>query len=130
MVNQDAVKEPAGVKSRLPGWLDSARSRKPGAAWPWGPSASIWDGKHSLVVWQRHRLDGEKLTNFENCDLIAARVDGYTSLDRAGVPVAATEAEEIRPALACDGAGRVLCVYEKHGRGARSRIAARMLAAP
>ncbi|HUT35323.1 MAG TPA: hypothetical protein VNE39_17685 [Planctomycetota bacterium] len=128
--NQDAVKEPAGVKSRLPGWLDFGREKKPGATWPWGQSASAWDGKHSLVVWQRHHLGGEKVTNFENCDLIAARVDGFKSLDEAGVPIAASAAEETRPALASDGAGRVLCVYEKRGPDAGSRIAGRMLTMP
>ena len=128
--NQDAVKEPAGVKDRLPGWLDFGREKKPGAAWPWGQSASVWAGSHSLVVWQRHHLGGEKMTNFENCDLIAARVDGFKSLDAAGVPIAASDAEETRPALASDGAGHLLCVYEKSIPGSGSQITGRMLTAP
>ena len=128
--NQDAVKEPAGVAARLPGWLDFGREKKPGATWPWGQSASAWGGKHSLVVWQRHHLGGEKMTNFENCDLIAARVDGFKSLDEAGVPVAASEADETRPALASDGAGRLLLVYEKRGADGETRIAGRMLTVP
>lgn len=117
-------------KARLPNWLDMGREKKPGATWPWGQSASAWAGKHSLAVWQRHHLGGEKMTNFENCDLIAARVDGFKPLDEAGVPIAASEAEETRPALASDGAGRVLCVYEKGIPGAGSRTAGRMLAVP
>jgi hypothetical protein len=125
--NQDAVKEPAGVKAPLPCWLDCGREKKPGSTWPWGHSASAWGGQHSLVVWQRHHLAGEKMTNFVNCDLIAARVDGFTSLDPAGVPVAASEAEETRPALASDGAGHLLCVYERRTAGAGSRVAGRML---
>ena len=127
LVNQDAVKEPAGVKARLPCWLDFGREKKPGATWPWGQSASASDGKHSVVVWQRHHLAGEKLTSFENCDLIAARVDGFQSLDPAGIPVAASEAEAMRPALTSDGAGRLLCVYEKRSADAGSRIAGRVL---
>ena len=128
--NQDAIKEPAGVKARLPCWLDFGRAKKPGATWPWGQSASAWDGKHSVVVWQRHHLCGEKLTNFENCDLIAARVDGFKSLDEAGIPVAASAADETSPALASDGAGRLLCVYETRSADARSRIAGRVLTVP
>jgi len=124
--NQDAIKEPAGVQRRLPGWLDLGREKRPGSTWPWGESASAWTGRCSLVVWQRQHLTGEKLTNFENCDLVAARLDGFRSLDEAGVPVAASPAEEKRPALASDGAGHALCLYEKHASGA-TRIAARLM---
>jgi hypothetical protein len=125
--NQDAVKEPSGVWSRLPGWLDLGKDKSAGATWPWGESTSAWDGAHSLVVWQRHRLRGEKMTNFTNCDLVAARVDGFRSLDPAGIPIAASQAEEKWPALASDGAGNLLCVYEKHQDGG-TRIAARRIA--
>jgi len=130
LANQDAVKEPAGVSARLPGWLDFGREKKPGATWPWGHSASAWSGRHSLVVWQRHHLGGEKMTNFENCDLIAARVDGFTSLDPAGVPVASSGADELGPALATDGSGRLLCIYEKREADGAPRVAARMLTVP
>ena len=124
------MKEPAGVAARLPGWLDFGKEKKPGSTWPWGQSAGAWDGKHSLVVWQRYHLGGEKRTNLENCDLIAARVDGFMSLDEAGVPIAASEAEETKPALASDGAGHLLCVYENRSAAAGSRIAGRMLTMP
>lgn len=69
----DPVKE-SYPRERLPHWLDMGREKKAGATWPWGASASAWDGARSVVVWQRHHLGGEKMTNFENCDLIAARV--------------------------------------------------------
>ena len=128
--NQDALKEPAGNWARLPGWLDLGKEKTTGATWPWGPSASAWGGRHSLVVWQRHHLGGEKMTRFENCDVIAARVDGFASLDPAGVPVAASAADELRPALASDGRGRLLCVYEKREEDAAPRVAARMLTVP
>jgi hypothetical protein len=129
LVNQDAVKEPAGVRRKLSCWLDIGRDKKPGATWPWGPTASVWTGKHSLVVWQRHHLCGEKMTHFVNCDLIAARVAGSRPLDEAGAALAASGAEERSPALAGDGAGRALCVYEKQRNGV-SRVAARMLISP
>lgn len=120
-------KEPAGVQSRLPNWLDMGKAKAKGDTWPWGESASAFDGQHSVVVWQRHHLCGEKMTNFENCDLIAARVDGYKPLDAAGVAVAASAAEERRPAVASDGVGRLLMVYEKQqGAGAVS-VMGRML---
>jgi hypothetical protein len=127
VVNSDAVKEPAGVRGKLPGWLDLGREKTKTATWPYGASASAWDGKQSVVVWQRHHLGGEKMVNFVNCDLIAARVDGFKSLDPDGVPVAASQAEEKQPALAADGAGGLLCVYQKLAPDGGSLLAARML---
>ncbi|MBN1420218.1 MAG: hypothetical protein JXP34_15670 [Planctomycetes bacterium] len=129
-VNQDGIKEPAGVQDRLPGWLDLGRKKEAGATWPWGESASAFDGTHSVVVWQRHHLSGEKMTDLVDCDLIAARVDGFTSLDPAGVPAAATQAEERHPALASDGRGRTLLVHEKGGTNGRGAVVGRMLSQP
>jgi len=100
-------------QGRLANWLDVGVTKGDAPTWPWGESAVAFDGAHAVVVWQRHHLAGEKRTNFENCDLIAARVDGTTSFDAAGVPVAATPAEERRPALASDGAGGLLLAYER-----------------
>lgn len=126
-VNEDGVKEPAGVQERLPGWLDFGKAKRPGAAWPWGASASAFDGRHSVVVWQRHHLCGEKFTDFENCDLIAARVDGYRSLDPSGIPVAATASDETEPALASSTDGRLLLVYEKRRSATNVQVVGRML---
>ena len=128
--NGDAVKEPAGNWQRLPGWLDVGREKKPGATWPWGVSACAWTGKYVLAVWPRHHLGGEKFTNLENCDLLAARLDGYRSLDEAGIPLAAGPGDETRPALASDGAGRLLCIYENHDRAGRDLVAACMVSVP
>jgi hypothetical protein len=125
--NEDAIKEPSGVKERLPGWLDMGLAKTREATWPWGPNASAFDGKQVVVVWQRHHLGGEKLTNFENCDLIAARVAGHKSLDPEGVPVAASKAEEKEPALAGGGDGRLLLVYERHEDDGRVVISGRLL---
>jgi hypothetical protein len=82
-----------------------------------------------VVVWQRHHLCGEKRTNFENCDLIAARVSGYKSRDPQGVPVAASTAEEQAPALASSGDGRLLLVNERHDDHGSVAIAGRCLQA-
>ena len=125
--NEDALKEPAGARERLPGWLDMGLAKTEGATWPWGASASAFDGTQSGVVWQRQHLCGEKWTEFENCDLIAARVSGYTSRDPQGVPVAASAAEEQNPALATDGAGRLLVLYERGEENGRTIVAGRCL---
>jgi len=126
-VNQDGVQEPSGVQDRLPGWLDLGRKKEEGATWPWGESACAFDGQYCMVVWQRHHLCGEKFTDLTDCDLIAARVDGYRSLDAAGVPVAATPAEERRPALASEGKGRWLLVHERGQADGRGAVVGRML---
>ncbi len=91
-----------------------------------------WDPIHQAlrcggVVWQRHHLCGEKWTNFENCDIIAARVSGYKSRDPQGVPAAASTAEEQHPALASSGDGRLLLVYERHEDDGRVVVAGRRL---
>jgi hypothetical protein len=45
---------------------------------------------------------------------MAGRVDGWKPLDgEGGIPVAASPAEEINPAVAGNGSGKLLCVYEK-----------------
>jgi hypothetical protein len=57
-------------------------------------------------------------------------VDGFTSLDPAGVPVAASGADELGPALAADGSGRLLCIYENREADGAPRVAARMITVP
>jgi hypothetical protein len=125
--NPDALKEPAGVKGRLPGWLDVGREKSKTATWPFGSSTAVWEGRQCVVVWQRHHLTGEKMTNFTNCDLIAARVRGFESQDPAGIPLADSVAEETCPALASDGAGGLLCAYQKTVPEAKAAVCARML---
>jgi len=106
-------------------WLDMGERVKGGGMWPWGESALAWDGRNFVAVWQRHHIEQQVM--FTNCDLIASRVDGWRPLDRPGAPVAATDEEEKRPALASDGAGKLLCVYERHGADGKVRIGARTL---
>jgi hypothetical protein len=126
-VNQDGIQEPAGVQDRLPGWLDLGWEKKEGATWPWGESACALDGARCVVVWQRHHLSGEKMTDLVDCDMIAPRIDGYRSLDPSGAPVAATPAEERRPALASGGEGRLLLVHERCQPDGRGRVAGRLI---
>jgi len=117
--------EPSGVRTQS-NWLDIGLSKKAGATWPMGESAVAWDGKQFVVVWQRHHI--EKQVMFTNCDLIASRVDGFKPLDPDGVAVATSAEEEKKPALASDGAGKLLCVYERYGKDGRVQICARALA--
>jgi hypothetical protein len=100
----------AGNWGRLPHWLDAAGHGA--TTWPWGQSACAFDGRHVVAVWPRHHL--VKKVMLANADLFAARLDGWSPIDREGVAVAASASEEQMPALASDGAGRLLCVYQKH----------------
>jgi hypothetical protein len=120
--NLDAVKETSGVQTRQPGWLDIGRAKNADSTWPWGSSAIAFDGARSVVVWQRHRLIGEKFTEFENSDLLASRVDGFAPVDVEGVPVAASSSdEETAPALAGAGNGRLMLAYQR-GSAVRARV--------
>jgi hypothetical protein len=52
-------------------------------------------------------------------------VDGWKVMDRPGVAVAASESSEQSPALASDGAGNLICAYEKLDRDGTVRICLR-----
>jgi len=118
-------KEPAGVKAKQSNWLDLGKSKNEGAPWPAGAAAVAWDGTQFVAVWQRHHVT--KTVLYTNCDLFATRLDGFKPLDRDGVPVAVSGDEEKNPALASGGAGKLLCVYERHGADGKVRISARTL---
>jgi hypothetical protein len=107
-----------------PNWVDASTEDR--AVWPYGPSAAAWDGRRTVVVWQRHQCVGEKKSMLANSDLMAARTDRWQRLDEDPIPVAATHADEVEPSLAPDGTGRLLCVYEKRTRS-HTIICARLL---
>jgi hypothetical protein len=91
--------------------------------WPSGASAVCWDGKQFLAVWQRYHV--EQAVMFKQSDLAVSRVDGWKPLDRPGVVLADSEASEQVPAIASDGAGKSLCLYEKVGKDGSVAICAR-----
>lgn len=123
-IDNPTAKEPSGNWDKLQNWLDvGGRNR---TTWPWGESASAWDGKQYIAVWPRHRITGEKKSNFTNCDLIASRVEGWKPLDPDGIPVVASGAEERAPGLASAGPGNLLLVYEKSEKG-KTVVAARTI---
>ena len=103
------------------GWI-SARTRAKAAPGPTAPAR--WRGTASSSSPSGSGTTSQKTVSLTNCDLIASRVDGWKPLDGAGVPVAATELEEKNPALASDGAGKLLCVYEKHDQDGKVAIVA------
>jgi len=119
------TKEPAGIKAKHVNWLDIGLSKKDGATWPMDESAVAWDGKQFVAVWQRYTL--EKVVMFANCDIIAGRLDGYKPVDPDGVKVAAGPEREMKPALASNGAGNLLCAYEKYCADGAVRAAVRVL---
>jgi hypothetical protein len=71
-------------------------------------------------------MGGASNLDLVNGDLYTSRLDEYKPLDKPGVPVATSQAEELNPALASNGAGKLLCVYEKVVNG-RSLICAKTL---
>jgi hypothetical protein len=93
---------------------------------PHGGSAVAADGKYCVAVWQRYHLGGATRMQMVNSDILASRVDGYKPLDKGGVAVAVSSDEELNPALAGNGDGKLICIYEKVVDG-KSSIAARML---
>ncbi len=112
-----------GNWSRLAHWLDAAG--RGATTWPWGQPACVWDGRQVVAVWPRHHL--EKKVMLSNADLYAARVAGWAAIGEEAVPVATDPTEEQMPALASDGNGRLLCVYEKHEPDGRVLITGRVL---
>ncbi|MCG3178401.1 MAG: hypothetical protein BIFFINMI_00728 [Phycisphaerae bacterium] len=114
-----------GYDKLQPGWLDVATKDR--ADWPYGPSAAAWDGRQTVVVWQRFHCVGEKKSMLANSDIMLMRTDGAKRQTDTAVAVSAGECEELSPALASDGAGKLLCVYEKEIDG-RTVICARAIA--
>ncbi len=98
-------------KTKEPNWLDMSGQ----GLWPYGPSAGAWEGKQTVVVWQRyHRVGAATLVNG---DLVAVRMEGWKRLDEEPIPIATSDDEELEPALASDGTGHLLCLYEKESKG-------------
>jgi hypothetical protein len=112
-------------QSKLANWLDFGKDKRENSPWPYGQSAVAWDGRQFVAVWQRQHIT--KTVSLTNSDILISRVDGWKPLDTDGVPVAVTELEEKNPALASDGAGSLLCVYEKHDKSGKVAIVARVL---
>ena len=115
-------------------WLDKSsggRRNVGGSAntptvFPYGSSALARDGEYCVAVWQRYHMGGASGMELVNGDILASRLDGWKPLDKGGVCVATSEVEELNPALAGNGAGKLLCVYEKVVDG-RTQICARII---
>jgi hypothetical protein len=115
-------------------WLDTSLGQKlvrtphqmVAEVWPWGGSALAQDGQYCLAVWQRYHTGGASGIELVNGDIMAGRVDGWKPVDKDGVAVAASAANERNPALAGNGDGKLLCVYEKVADG-KTAICARTM---
>lgn len=111
-----------GYDKLQPHWLDfTTKDRR---QWPYGGSSSAWDGRQTVVVWQRYECVGEKRSMLARSDIMLSRTDGWKRQTDAPIALAASDAEETAPVLASDGSGHLLCVYEKEVAG-RTIIAAR-----
>ena len=108
-------------------WLDTSLGKKTvrtplsrigKTIWPYGGSALAADGPYCLAVWQRYHTGGATGADLVNGDIMAGRANRWKPVDKDGVAVAATAAEELNPALAGNGAGKLLCIYEKIMDGA------------
>ncbi|MCX7806315.1 MAG: hypothetical protein N3A38_14175, partial [Planctomycetota bacterium] len=92
---------------------------------PHGEMAIARDATYTVMAWQRYHRNGIRM---ENPDIRVTRLDGWNIVDTpgVGVPAAESAADELHPALAGNGAGIMLLLYEKRAAG-RAAIAARLL---
>lgn len=81
--------------------------------WPYGGSALAPDGEYCVAVWGRYHLGGMTGNSLYNSDLYAGRVDRWRPVEESPVPIATSGETERNPALAGDGNGRLVVVYEK-----------------
>jgi hypothetical protein len=127
VVDETQPKETATPGAKLdPTWLDVNVTTDP-KTWPHGPTACAWDGKHTVAVWQRHHL---KNLTFVQTDLMGMQVDGWKRLKDEAFPIAASEVSELNPSLASDGAGHLMCVYEKEADGGTAICARPLTSSP
>jgi hypothetical protein len=113
-----------------PNWVDVVKGEKEQKTWPYARNAVAWDGREWIAVWTAFHFGGTTGIDLVNGDLMLARLDGWKSREgKTPIAVAATAANELNPALATDGAGNLLCVYEKQPDDAKSNmvIAARVI---
>jgi hypothetical protein len=118
-------------KGPLPHWLDYGLPTGPGHTWPYGRIATAGDGRQCVVAWTRYHFGGVTSVSLCNGDIMLARVDGWKGLEGVGVGlgIGATPENEMNPALASNGAGKLLCVYGKQPDDGKSKaaIAARLV---
>ena len=112
-----------------PNWVDVVKGEKEKKTWPYARNAVAWDGRQFVAMWTIFHF-GATGADLINGDLMLARIDGWKSREgMTPIAVAATTTNELNPAVATDGAGTLLCVYEKQPDDARANmvIAARLI---
>jgi hypothetical protein len=113
-----------------PNWIDVVKGEKEKKTWPYARHAVAWDGRQWIAVWTAFHFGGTTGIDLVNGDLMLARVDGWKSREgMTPIKVAAAEVNELNPALATDGTGTLMCVYEKQPDDAKNNmvIAARVI---
>lgn len=111
-----------------PHWLDGKHVDGKSLGVPYGPSSAAGDGKHVLAAWQRFQQSRRGYSVVLNqCDIICGRVDGWKPLDNPPIVLAGSPLDERRPALAGDGAGKLICVYEKLLESGMVTLAAKLV---
>lgn len=126
-LSPDNPKEENTPQNRQANWLDMGKAKQDGATWPYGANAVAWDGSQFIAIWQRHHI--EKTVMFKNCDLMASRMEGSKPLDIDAVVLADSGCDERNPVLASNGAGELVCAYEKYGTDGRVSVRCRTLKA-
>ena len=112
-----AQKPGGGAANWLDYHYDSERE------WPYGASAAAPDGNYCVAVWSRYHMKGNSL---HDSDLYVSRVARWEPVEANPVQVAASSASERDPALAGNGKGKLVAVYEKLANGT-SQIVSRPL---
>lgn len=105
-------------------WLDYHYDLK--REWPYGANAVAPDGESCVAVWSRYHIGGMTGISLYDSDLYAGRVARWKPVDASPVQVAASTASERDPALAGNGKGSLVAVYEALAEG-KSQIVARSL---
>lgn len=105
-------------------WLDTSLGTT--GYWPWDAAAVAPDGQYCVALWPRYHYSmSGTVFSLDNSDLYAARVDGWQPVDAPGIAVATGSGVlERRPALAGNGAGKMLAVYEKYHLDSYTEIVA------
>lgn len=102
-------------------WLDF--SYESIGQWPYGANAAYPDGQYCIAVWSRYHIGGMSGYSLSNSDLYVSRVNRWDPVETSPVTVANEYVSERNPALAGNGNGSMVLIYEKLVDGAPQIVA-------
>jgi hypothetical protein len=113
-----------------PNWLDTDSGKAAGDYWPWGRSSVAWGGQECVAAWTRCHFakqgaGGYVVESMEPGDIVCGRIASDWSLPDAKRPVLVSANNSQNPAVASDGNGKLLCVYEKKTAEGNTQICAK-----